>query len=97
MDPDLGHVSYDSDPIGLLGPMGGGFHSRRYSEETAREIDCSVRRIIDKVHGRAVQILERNRPLLEESWSDLLTKETMPEQDLKALFGRVQAGDGAAA
>lgn len=97
MDPDLGHVTYDSDPVGFLGPMGGGFQSRRYSEETAREIDCSVREIVDKAHSRAVQILERNRPLLEEGSSDLLTKETMPEQDLKALFSRVQACDGAAA
>ncbi len=97
MDPDLGHVTYDSDPVGFLGPMGGGFHSRRYSEETAREIDCSVRKIIEKAHGRAVQILEQNRTLLEEGSRDLLAKETMPEQDLKALFGRVQAWDGAAA
>ena len=97
MDPDLGHVTYDSDPVGFLGPLGGGFQSRRYSEETAREIDCSVRKIVDKVHGRAVQILERNRPLLEEGSRDLLAKETMPEQNLKALFSRVEAGNGAAA
>jgi cell division protease FtsH len=97
MDADLGHVTYDSDPVGFLGPMGGGFQSRRYSEETAREIDCSVRKIVDKAHGHAVQILKRNHTLLEEGARDLLVKETMPEQDLKALFGRVQAGDGAAA
>jgi cell division protease FtsH len=97
MDKDLGHVTYNSDPVGFLGPMGGGFQSRRYSEETAREIDCSVRKIVDKAHSRAVQILERNRTLLEEGSRDLLTKDTMPEQDLKALFSRVQACDGAAA
>ena len=97
MDADLGHVAYDSDPVGFLGPIGGGFQSRRYSEETAREIDCSVRKIVDQTHGRAVQILERNRALLEEGSRDLLAKETMPEQDLKALFSRVQACDGAAA
>jgi len=97
MDPDLGHVTYDSDPVGFLGPMGGGFLSRRYSEETAREIDCSVRKIVDKAHGRAVQILERNRPLLEEGARDLLAKETLPEQDLIALFSRVQPWDDAAA
>jgi len=97
MDADLGHVTYDSDPVGFLGPMGGGFQSRRYSEETAREIDCSVRKIVDRAHGRAVQILERNRALLEEGSRDLLARETMPEQDLKALFSRVQPCKDAAA
>ena len=97
MDADLGHVTYDSDPVGFLGPVGGGFQSRHYSEETAREIDCSVRKIVDKAHNRAVQILQGNRALLEEGARDLLAKETMPEQDLKALFSRVQAGEGAAA
>jgi len=97
MDTDLGHVTYDSDPVGFLGPMGGGFQSRRYSEETAREIDCSVRKIVDRAHGRAVQILERNRALLEEGSRDLLARETMPEQDLKALFSRVQPCKDAAA
>jgi cell division protease FtsH len=77
--------------------MGGGFQSRRYSEVTAREVDCSVRKIVDKACGRAMQILERNRPFLEEGSRELLTNETMPEQDLRALFRRVQAWDGAAA
>lgn len=96
MDEDLGHITYDSDPVGFLGPMGGGFQSRRYSEETAREIDCSVRKIVERAYSRAVQILKQNHTLLEEGSRDLLKKETLPENDLKALFSRVQAYNNAA-
>ncbi len=88
MDAELGHITYDSDPVGFLGPMGSGFQSRRYSEETAREIDCSVRKIVGKAYSRAVQILERNCTLLEQGARELLVKETLPEQDLKALFSQ---------
>jgi len=61
------------------------------------EIDCSVRKIVDRANSRAVQILKQNRTLFEEGSRDLLKKETMPEHDLKALFSRIQACDNAAA
>jgi cell division protease FtsH len=94
MEAGLGHVTYDADPVGFLGPLGGGFQNRRYSEETAREIDCAVRKIVESAHNRAVQILELNRVLLEEGAQELLAKETLQEQALKSLFARVRAADG---
>jgi cell division protease FtsH len=94
MDSDLGHVTYDTDPVGFLGSVGGGFQTRRYSEDTAREIDCAVRKIVDSAYNRAIKILEANRSLLEEGSKQLLAKETLPEQDLKALFSRVQSIGG---
>jgi len=94
MDADLGHVTYDTDPAGFLGSVGGGFQTRRYSEDTAREIDCAVRKIVDSAYNRAIKILEANRSLLEEGSKQLLEKETLPEQDLKALFSRVQSIGG---
>ena len=94
MDADLGHVTYDTDPVGFLGSVGGGSQTRRYSEDTAREIDCAVRKIVDSAYNRAIKILEANRSLLEEGSKQLLAKETLPEQDLKALFSRVQSIGG---
>jgi cell division protease FtsH len=91
MEADLGHVTYESDPVGFLGPVSGGFQTRRYSEETAREIDCAVRKIVDTAYTRAIKILELNRGLLEEGAKQLLEKETLLEQDLKALFSRLQS------
>jgi cell division protease FtsH len=90
MEGDLGHVTYDADPVGFLGPAAGGFQSRRYSEDTAREIDCAVRKIVDSAFRRATKIIEANQDLLEAGSKELLAKETLPEQDLKALFSRLQ-------
>jgi cell division protease FtsH len=90
MEDRLGHVTYDTDPVGFLGTAAGGFQMRRYSEETAREIDCSVRAIVDSAHLRALEILESNRELLEEGARELLSRETLPEQDLQGLFRRIR-------
>jgi cell division protease FtsH len=78
----------------MLGSVGGGFQTRRHSEDTAREIDCAVRKIVDSAYNRAIKILAANRGLLEEGSKQLLEKETLPEQDLKALFSRVQSIGG---
>jgi cell division protease FtsH len=91
MEDALGHVTYDSDPVGFLGTAGGGFQTRRYSEETAREIDCAVRKIVDSTYAQAIKILEINRQLLEEGSKQLLEKETLLEPDLGALFGRLKS------
>ncbi len=90
MEESLGHVAYDSDPIGFLGPAAGGFQTRRYSEETAREIDCAVKKIVGSIYRRAEKILDLNRDLLEEGSKQLLAKETLSEQELKDLFGRIR-------
>ena len=66
MVPELGHVTYDNEPVGMLGPGLGQLSRRDYSNETAREIDGAVRRIVDQAFVWARAILDRNRPLLEE-------------------------------
>ena len=86
MDPKLGHVAYESERRTLLGdnlPMSS---ERSYSEETAREIDTAVRTIVDQTFKRAVGILTERRSTLESGATLLLEKETLSEQDLKALM-----------
>ncbi len=90
MESGLGHITYDSDPVGFLGQVAGGFQIRRYSEETAREIDCAVRKIVESAYQRALRILEDNREILEEGAKELLARETLPEEDLKLLFKRIK-------
>jgi cell division protease FtsH len=93
MDPNLGHVAYDAERRTMLGdnlPMSS---ERSYSEETAREIDCAVRAIIDKTFKRTLGLLTDRRKTLEAGAARLLEKETLTEQDLKSLI----AGDSAAA
>jgi ATP-dependent Zn protease len=70
---------------------------RWYSQETAREIDLAVRRIVDTAFERALTALRHNRIVLEESSRALLAAETLVEHELRAFFDRLehQEEDGA--
>jgi cell division protease FtsH len=83
----LGHVSYESDRQGMLGvPQMPGTTERRYSDETAREIDHAVKQLIDRAFDRASSILVDRREALERGAQALLEKETLDEKELHALF-----------
>ncbi|MBM2827728.1 MAG: hflB [Actinobacteria bacterium] len=90
MVPELGHVAYETDSPGFLGIGGGGLAGRSYSEETAREIDCAVRDIVEAAFRRSRKVLEGNRGLLEEGSQLLLAKETLNEAELVDLFRRAE-------
>jgi cell division protease FtsH len=89
MVPGLGNSTYGDEPSGLLGgPLA---RTRDYSEATAREIDCAIRELVDGAFARARRILERNRGVLDESARQLLARETLAEEELRALFEKVRA------
>ncbi len=85
MDAKLGHVAYDAERPSFLGAAGAIPAERSYSEETAREIDCAVRNIVDAAFDRTVSVLAERRDLLERCALELLRKETLSEKDLGAL------------
>ncbi len=86
MDERIGHVSYDQGGPGFLGQQGGQTYlERRYSEETARHIDESVKQIVDEIFARVLGILRDNRAILETCAHTLLQKETLTEADLRDL------------
>ena len=87
MVPELGSATYEQASGGFLGPAG--ISSRQHSEETAREIDLAIRRIVDASFTRACEVLERNREVLESSASALLAGETLDESALRPFFERV--------
>ena len=89
MVPKLGNVAYETERTGFLGGNPGGILERTYSEETAREIDCAVREIVDGAFAKARGILERNRDVLETGARELLEKETLDEAAIERLFGEV--------
>jgi cell division protease FtsH len=95
MVPELGNATYAEDGGGLLGGPGGAFQARRYSEETAREIDCAVRAIVDAAFERAHAILAHNRPVLDQSARDLLERETLTEAELQPIFEKVELPEAA--
>jgi cell division protease FtsH len=86
MDEKLGSVAYDAERSPFLQPAPGqAYLARRFSEDTAREIDLAVRRIIDDAFGETLAILRRNRDILERCARELLKVETLEEQQLKDL------------
>ncbi|MBF0118502.1 MAG: ATP-dependent zinc metalloprotease FtsH [Desulfobacterales bacterium] len=86
MEPQLGHVAFETDQRSFLGPTGEPLRQRLYGDETAREIDCAIRRLVLTAFDRSVSILTENRSVLEESARLLLKKETLDAGDLEGLF-----------
>jgi len=81
MAPDLGQVAYETERGNFLGqPMEGG--GRRFSEQTAREIDLVVKDLVDQAYMRAKCILGAQRNELEGLARLLLEKETLSAAEL---------------
>ncbi|MBI4205240.1 MAG: ATP-dependent metallopeptidase FtsH/Yme1/Tma family protein [Betaproteobacteria bacterium] len=87
----LGHVAYEAERPTFLGVPGETMRGREFSEETAREIDCAVREFVNAAFEKAVGILNEHRDLLEGGAQALLEKETLVEEDLKALRSKLPA------
>ncbi len=92
MDPSLGPVSYEGPPSPFLAGAPGfvGPHDKRYSEETAREIDEAVRAIVADCFQRTVDLLTARRAVLERGAQMLLERETLDEETLKQLRAEVE-------
>ena len=94
MNEELGNVIYEEERRSFLGnsaelPMLQTL--RKYSEETAREIDRAVRDLVRRAFRRAREILDANRNLLDESANLLLERETLAEEELRAFAARTRA------
>jgi cell division protease FtsH len=91
MDPELGHVSYDTERPGFLGTGDQpNWLTRRYSEATAERMDAAVRELVERIFERTVALLEINRDLLVSTAKDLLGRETLDEPDLKSVSEKVR-------
>jgi cell division protease FtsH len=77
-------LSYEEERAPFLPvPLGGA--ERRYSEETARDIDRAVHAIAQAAFDRAVAILTKHRATLEDGARRLLRQETLSEEDIAGL------------
>ncbi|MCC6420654.1 MAG: ATP-dependent zinc metalloprotease FtsH [Gemmataceae bacterium] len=83
----LGRVSYrDQGGSGFLLGAGGYDGERRFSEQTAREIDMEVRQIIDDATEVVRSILVERRTALEAVAQRLVEKEVIDGDELRALI-----------
>jgi cell division protease FtsH len=87
MSEKLGYVTFEKEKKPLF--LQAAFPSSKdYSEETAKEIDEEVKRIIDETYSRSKRILAQNRGRLKELATLLLEKEVVEEKDLKKILGK---------
>lgn len=82
MDKVLGHVAYDEPPSQFLGDMQVNRNPRRFSEETAREIDMAVRKLIETAFKRATGVLTTHQELLGSTAKVLLERETLAADEI---------------
>jgi len=95
MDPEIGFVVYEDNQDRFLGQQGpGGFNGCKISDSTARQIDASVRKIIDDTFTMIYAILESNREVLERCAKVLLEKETLLEKELVDLTVDLKRQEG---
>jgi len=83
----LGHVSYRDERPSFIAVPGAPPPARDFSEETAREIDKAVRELVGQAFERARALLAAKRDILERGAQLLLAKETLVEEELRALVG----------
>jgi cell division protease FtsH len=60
-----------------------------YSEETAREIDCEVRRIIDEQYERVKRLLGERKAALQQGAQLLLEQEVITGAELQTIMKKV--------
>jgi cell division protease FtsH len=89
MSSALGLVAYETEPQAFLG--GPGVPSRAYSEQTAREIDCAVRDLVQQAFETATGILTLARAVLEQGAKVVLEKESIGEAELGQLEAALRA------
>lgn len=84
-------------PVSLAGPSAEVFlgrdyaASREHSDVVAAEVDREVRRFIEDARDEAKEILLQNRDILDLLAGELIAKETLDTDEVKAIFKAVPA------
>jgi cell division protease FtsH len=96
MDTTLGLVALESQAPTVLTPLPEGVQltgtHAQYSPQTAREIDCAVRRRVEAAFLQASELLRARQSTLVEGSRLLLERETLVEVEIRALMQLPQTG-----
>ena len=90
MSEQLGPITYEQGQRPMFLEPGMPTPRSEISEETAREIDCEVRKLITQAHTRAREILQARRSILDTLAHRLLEKETVEGDELRAIIAAGQ-------
>jgi cell division protease FtsH len=96
MAEELGPVAYgqEDEPIFLGKEIA---RHKDYSEDTARRIDKAVTEILDRARDLARSILESHKEGLEKLADALIARETLVDDEVRAILGLPSRTDSAAA
>jgi cell division protease FtsH len=87
----LGQRVYEPQRQAFLGEALVGTKPKDYSDETNREIDVAVRKLIDEAYEKAKSALAERRADLDRGTAMLLEKETITPDDFPPLGGKKPA------
>jgi len=83
MNPRLGFVFYGDDD---MNPNAGLMPQKEYSEDTAKQIDEEVKKLIDALYQETNQILLANKDRLEAIAKALMSYETLDNSDIDRIM-----------
>jgi len=89
MSGKLGAITLEREMQAQFLQLPMGSEKGDYSEETAREIDCEVRRIIDEQYERVKRLLGERKAALQQGAQLLLEQEVITGAELKAVMEKV--------
>lgn len=84
MTDELGFIAYEENHSTFLENNSFGGHG--FSDETAKEIDECVKRMVMKAYNRAFEFLKDHRHILEDAAHELMEHETLNEDELHQIF-----------
>ncbi len=82
----LGTVAYDERNEGGQYLGINNMSERSYSDETAKQIDAEVRKLLDLAHEQAIDVINKNRDKVELMTQMLMEFETLDRDDVKEMM-----------
>jgi cell division protease FtsH len=92
MSEKLGQITFEKERRSMFLDVGPGLPSRDYSDETAREIDNEIRRIIENTYNLVKATLTADKDLLERIAKTLLEKEVLDGEELRQIIKESKEG-----
>jgi cell division protease FtsH len=92
MSEKLGQITFEKERRSMFLDVAPGFPSRDYSDETAREIDNEIRRIIENTYNLVKSTLTAHKDLLERIAKTLLEKESLEGEELRQIIKEDKEG-----
>lgn len=92
MSPTLGRVNYNTNqPSPFLGTGGGG-NEHSSSEQTLREIDLEIKRIVNDAYEKVNELITTQREILEHMAKDLIEMEVMDSDHIDSILKQYKTG-----